>query len=184
LKAWETFHFVRGASPYLSKRFVDSNFEFAGRALSGTPTIRPRWKRGVSLVDGNLGKAVGTEYVQKYFPAESKAKVDALVGNLKTAMAARIRALSWMSAQKKEQALLKLSKMLVMVGYPPKWLDYSTLKIEPDDLYGNVARSIAFKAEYQFAKLGKPVDKAAGGSCTSVVAGGVTTGRDDCARST
>ena len=159
LKAWETFHFVNGASPYLSKRFVESEFEFSGRALSGTPTIRPRWKRGVSLVDANLGDAVGKEYVAKYFPPDSKAKMDDLVANLKTAMVARIGGLSWMSAQTKEQALVKLSKMSVMVGYPVKWRDYSTLTLEPDDLYGNIARSIAFEAAYQFAKVGKPVDR-------------------------
>jgi len=160
LKAWETFHFVSGASPYLSKRFVDSEFEFSGRALSGTPTLRPRWKRGVSLVEANLGEAVGKEYVAKYFPPESKAKMEDLVANLKTAMAARIRGLSWMSAETKEQALVKLSKMTVMVGYPTKWRDYSTLQVTPDDLYGNIARSIAFEAAYEFAKLGKPVDRA------------------------
>ena len=159
LKAWETFHFVNGASPYLSKRFVDSEFEFSGRRCPGTPTIRPRWKRGVSLVDANLGDAVGKEYVAKYFPPDSKAKMDDLVANLKTAMAARIGGLSWMSAQTKEQALVKLSKMSVMVGYPVKWRDYSTLALEPDDLYGNIARSIAFEAAYQFAKVGKPVDR-------------------------
>jgi putative endopeptidase len=160
LKAWETFHFVYGASPYLSKRFVDSEFEFSGRALSGTPTLRPRWKRGVSLVEANLGEAVGKEYVAKYFPPESKAKMDDLVVNLKTAMAARIRGLSWMSEQTKEQALVKLSKMTVMVGYPTKWRDYSSLHVTPDDLYGNIARSIGFEATYEFGKLGKPVDRA------------------------
>jgi putative endopeptidase len=159
LKAWETFHMVSGASPYLSKRFVDSNFDFQGKELSGTPALRPRWKRGVSLVDDNLGEAVGKEYVAKYFPPASKVKMDALVGNLKTAMAARIKGLSWMSAQTKEQALVKLSKMTVMVGYPVKWRDYSTLKLEADDLYGNITRSIAFETAYQFAKIGKPVDR-------------------------
>jgi putative endopeptidase len=160
LKAWEAFHFVDGASPYLSKRFVDSQFEFDGKALSGTPAQRPRWKRGVSLIDDRLGEAVGQEYVAKYFPPASKGKMDALVANLKTAMAARIRTANWMSAQTKEQALEKLSKMEVMVGYPSKWRDYSKLKIDPADLYGNLARSIVFETAYQFAKIGKPVDKA------------------------
>ncbi len=160
LKAWEAFHFVDGASPYLSKRFVDSQFEFDGKALSGTPAQRPRWKRGVSLIDDRLGEAVGQEYVAKYFPPASKGKMDALVANLKTAMAARIRTANWMSAQTKEQALEKLSKMEVMVGYPSKWRDYSKLKIDPADLYGNLARSIVFETVYQFAKIGKPVDKA------------------------
>ena len=83
MKAWEAFHIVQNASPFLSKRFVDSNFEFNGKALSGVQVIRPRWKRGVSLVDGNLGEAVGREYVRRYFPASSKAKMDVLVANLK-----------------------------------------------------------------------------------------------------
>ncbi len=159
LKAWETFHFVDGASPYLSKRFVDSQFEFDGKALSGTPVQRPRWKRGVSLIDDRLGEALGKEYVAKYFPPQSKVKMDELVANLKTAMAERIRGLSWMSPQTKEQALQKLSKMTVMVGYPVKWRDYSTLRIDPADLYGNVTRSIALDAAYQFNKVGKPVDR-------------------------
>jgi len=160
LKAWETFHWVSGASPYLSKRFVDSRFDFVEKALSGTPAQRPRWKRGVSLVNGRLGEAVGKEYVARYFPPTSKAKMETLVANLKTSMAARIRNAAWMSGQTKDQALDKLSKMEVMVGYPAKWRDYSTLKIDPADLYGNVERSIAFEAAYQFKKIGKPVDKA------------------------
>ena len=160
LKAWETFHWVRGASPYLSKRFVDSTFEFAEKAMSGTPEQRPRWKRGVSLVDGNLGEAVGKEYVAKHFPPASKVKMDELVANLKTAMAARIRGLAWMSAQTKDQALAKLAKMEVMVGYPVKWRDYSSLKVDPADLYGNVMRSIALETAYHFSKVGKPVDPA------------------------
>lgn len=160
LKAWETFHWVSGASPYLSKRFVDSRFEFVEKALSGTPDQRVRWKRGVSLVDDHLGEAVGKEYVAKYFPPDSKMKMDTLVANLKTAMAARIRNASWMAAQTKDQALDKLSRMAVMVGYPAKWRDYSALKVDPADLYGNVERSIAFETAYQFTKVGKPVDKA------------------------
>jgi putative endopeptidase len=159
LKAWETFHWVSGASPYLSKRFVDSRFEFVDKALSGTPAQRPRWKRGVSLVDGRLGEAVGREYVAKYFPPTSKAKMDALVTNLKSAMVARIKTLTWMSEPTKAQALEKLSKMHVMVGYPSKWRDYSALKIDAKDLYGNVSRAIAFEVAYEFNKLGKPVDK-------------------------
>ncbi len=159
LKAWQTLHTVASASAYLSKRFVDSRFEFAEKALNGTPELRPRWKRGVSLVDGGLGEAVGQEYVAKYFPASSKTKMDALVVNLKKAMASRIQALGWMSQATKAQAQLKLSKMDVMVGYPVKWRDYSKLKIDPADLYGNVARAGAFEWAYQISKYGKKVDK-------------------------
>jgi putative endopeptidase len=169
LKAWETFHLVDGASPYLSKRFVDSQFEFAGKALSGTPAQRPRWKRGVSLIDERLGEAVGKEYVAKYFPPASKVKMDLLVANLKMAMAARIRNSTWMSAPTKAQALEKLAKMGVMVGYPTKWRDYSKLKIDPADLYGNLARSIVFETAYQFNKIGKAVDKAEWGMTPQTV---------------
>lgn len=159
LKAWQTFHTVNTASPFLSKRFVDSAFEFNDKALNGTPEQRPRWKRGVTLVDGSLGEAVGQEYVAKYFPASSKAKMDALVVNLKKAMASRIENLGWMSKATKTQALLKLSKMEVMVGYPEKWRDYSRLQIDAADLYGNVARAGAFEWAYQMGKYGKQVDK-------------------------
>jgi putative endopeptidase len=169
LKAWEAFHVVSSASPYLSKRFVDSRFEFADKALSGTPSQRPRWKRGVALVDGNLGEAVGKEYVAKYFPASSKTKMDELVANLKTAMAARIQNLGWMSPATKAQAKQKLAKMEVMVGYPVKWRDYSKLKIDPADLYGNVARSGAFEIAYQLAKVTKPVDKSEWGMTPQTV---------------
>jgi putative endopeptidase len=158
MKAWEAFHTVDGGAASLSKRFVDSRFAFYGQALSGTPTNRPRWKRGVSLVDGSLGEAVGREYVERYFPPASKANMDALVANLKTAMAARIQNLSWMSAPTKAQAQDKLAKIKVMVGYPVKWRDYRALKIDPQDLYGNVQRAGAFEFFYQLGKVGKPVD--------------------------
>ncbi|MBI1213052.1 MAG: peptidase M13 [Alphaproteobacteria bacterium] len=158
LKAWQTFRLVQNASPFLSKRFVDSNFDFVGKTLSGTQSIKPRWKRGVALVDGSLGEAVGREYVRRYFPPSSKAKMDALVANLKTAMSGRIKNLSWMSPATKAQAQKKLAKMQVMVGYPVKWRDYSTLKIDPSDLYGNAQRATAFEFAYQLGKVGKPVD--------------------------
>ncbi len=159
LKAWQTFHTVNGAAPFLSKRFVDSRFEFADKALNGTPEQRPRWKRGVELVDGSLGEAVGREYVARHFPPQSKAMMEDLVADLKKAMTARIEGLSWMSAQTKAQAKLKLAKMDVMIGYPVKWRDYSALKADAADLYGNVARAGAFEWAYQLGKVGKPVDK-------------------------
>ncbi len=159
LKAWETFQTVSGASPFLSKRFVDSRFEFAEKALSGTPEQRPRWKRGVDLVGGTMGEAVGREYVARYFPPSSKAKMDALVVNLKKAMSARIDSLAWMSPATKAQAHDKLAKMDVMVGYPEKWRDYSALKLDRGDLYGNLGRSAAFEWAYQLSKVAKPVDK-------------------------
>ena len=157
LKAWESFQVADGAAPYLSKRFVDSQFQFA-KALSGVETLRPRWKRGVSLVDGGLGEAVGREYVAQYFPPSSKAQMQDLVAHLKTAMAGRIEGAAWMTPSTKAEALKKLAKMDVQVGYPDKWRDYSALVIDPNDLYGDVVRSGAFEWAYQLSDLGKPVD--------------------------
>jgi putative endopeptidase len=158
LKIWETFHVADQASPYLSKRFVDSRFTFT-RTLSGVTELRPRWKRGATLIDTTLGELLGRAYVDTYFPPASKAMMNDLVANLKTAMAARIQRSDWMSPETKTAALDKLSKMDVMVGYPDKWRDYSTLKIDPADLYGNVERSNRFEWEYQLSDLGKPVDR-------------------------
>jgi len=159
LKAWETFQTADSAAPYLSKRFVDSHFEFA-KALSGVTTDRPRWKRGVDLVDGSLGEVLGRAYVEAYFPPESKAKIQDLVANLKTAMGQRIENAAWMAPTTKAEALKKLAKMDVQVGYPDKWRDYSGLKIDPTDLYGDVERSEAFEWARQIKRLHKPVDKA------------------------
>ena len=157
LKAWETFHVTDSASPYLSKRFDESRFAFQ-KTLSGVAIQQPRWKRGVNLVDGSLGEALGREYVATYFPPEAKAKMQDLVVNLKTALAARINNLVWMAPATKAQALKKLAKMDVQVGYPDKFRDYSGLKIDPADLYGNIQRSESFEWAYQLSDLNKAVD--------------------------
>ena len=158
LKTWQRFKVADQASPYLSKRFVDSNFEF-NKALTGAKELRPRWRRGIAQVDGRLGELLGQTYVDRYFPASSKAQMEELVGNLKKAAAVRIQGNSWMTDATKKAALTKLDKMQVMVGYPEKFRDYSKLVMKPDDLYGNVKRSSAFEWDYQLSDLGKPVDK-------------------------
>jgi putative endopeptidase len=157
LKAWESFHLIDDASPYLSKRFVDSRFDFS-KTLSGVTTLRPRWKRGVSLIDSSLGESLGREYAARYFPPSSKAQMVDLIANLKAAMAHRIETAAWMAPSTKTEALKKLAKMDVQVGYPDKWRDYSGLKIDPQDLYGDVQRSAAFEWAYQLSDLNKPVD--------------------------
>ena len=157
LKVYEEFHVADQASPYLTKAMVDSRFAYT-KTLSGVGENRPRWKRAIDLVDSSLGELVGQGYVAAYFPPEAKAKMEALVGNLKLAMADRIRANGWMSEATKQAALVKLSKMDVMVGYPNKWRDYSGLQIDPHDLYGNVVRAGKFNMAYAMADLGKPVD--------------------------
>ncbi len=158
LKTWERFKVTNDASNYLSKRFVDSKFEYT-KTLSGAKELRPRWRRGIGEVDGRLGELLGKTYVDRYFPAQSKTIMEELVGNLRKAAAQRIEDNEWMGAGTKKAALVKLSKMDVMVGYPDKFRDYSKLVMTPDDLYGNVKRSAAFEWAYAMEDLNKPVDR-------------------------
>ena len=158
LKLWQQFHVANQASPYLNKAMVDSQFEFA-KSLSGVTAQEPRWKRAVALVDGSLGELIGQDYVHAYFPAQAKAKMEALVANLKLAMGDRIRANDWMSPGTKAAAQEKLARMDVMVGYPDKFRDYSALRIEAGDLFGNVERAGVFNAAYGLSDLGKRVDR-------------------------
>ncbi len=159
LKAWQAFKVADGAAPLLSKRFADASFEFRGKALSGQPEQKPRWKRGVGQVNGMLGEAVGKVYVAEYFPPDSKAKMVDLVGNLRTALKARIENLDWMGPETKERALDKLAKFTVKIGYPDKWRDYSKLEIREGDAYGNSLRANAFEWRHDVERLNQPVDK-------------------------
>jgi len=159
LKAWLAFTTIDQAAGYLSKDFDQAKFEFRNKALSGTPAQQPRWKRGVALVDGNLGEALGKLYVDAYFPAANKARMEALVGDLKTAMAGRIQKLDWMGPETKERALQKLGKFTVKIGYPDKWRDYAALEIKDGDLYGNVERAAAFDWAWRTRRLNQPVDR-------------------------
>ena len=158
LKTWERFRVANDASNYLSKRFVDSRFEYT-KTLSGAKELRPRWRRGIGEVDGRLGELLGKTYVDKYFPARSKTMMEELVGNLKKAAAERIQGNSWMGDATKKAALTKLAKMDVMVGYPDRFRDYSKLEIKADDLYGNIKRSAAFEWDYSLEDLNKKVDR-------------------------
>jgi putative endopeptidase len=159
LKAWEAFHIVDDAAPLLSKRFVDTHWEFRSKFLNGTQEQRPRWKRAVSVAEGAMGEAIGRTYVAEYFPPESKAKMEKLVGDLRAAMKARIENLQWMGPDTKAKALEKLSKFGVKIGYPSKWRDYSALKIVEGDLAGNAERAGKFEWAYDVNRIGKPVDK-------------------------
>jgi putative endopeptidase len=158
-KAWLKWHIVSGAAPYLSDDFTNENFAFFGKTLSGTPELRERWKRAVSMIEGSLGEAVGKVYVQKYFPAEAKARMEKLVANLIEAYRISINELAWMSPDTKVKALEKLGKFRPKIGYPDKWRDYSALQTTPDDLYGNVGRVVKFQRDHELAKIGKPVDR-------------------------
>ncbi|KAK0361168.1 hypothetical protein LTR94_024411 [Friedmanniomyces endolithicus] len=158
LKAWQAFQTADQASPYLSKAFVDARFDFRGKTLRGQPENRPRWNRGVALVDGQLGEVLAQEYVRLHFPASSKAAMEGLVDNIRAAMTERLKTLDWMSEPTREQALYKMSKFGVKIGYPDKWRSYDGLELTSDDLYGNVERSSAFEWAYKRSKIGEAVD--------------------------
>src|SRR5262249_26707153 len=153
----QAFHVIDNAAPYLSKAFVDASFEFHDHTLNGQAAQRARWKRAVTAVGGTdflagsgfgvfgtMGFGVGQLYTAKYFPPSSKAKIEALVGNLKTAYHSRIERLDWMSPATKTEALKKLETYTIKVGYPDHPRDYASLAVRQDDLIGNVRRAAAF----------------------------------------
>ncbi|HEY0341944.1 MAG TPA: M13 family metallopeptidase, partial [Steroidobacteraceae bacterium] len=159
LKAYLTFHYLSDHAPYLPKRFDDARFAFYGQTLRGQPQQRERWKRAVDEVDGGLGELVGQLYVARYFPPESKAKMQELVGNLRAALSERIDSLDWMTPETKSRAHEKLATFTPKIGYPDQWKDYSALQIRRDDLIGNVRRAAEWRWQYQIARLDKPVDR-------------------------
>lgn len=158
LKAWQTFKVVNEAAPNLSQRFIDAQWGFFARDLNGAKEQRPLWKKAVGVTETVMGEALGQAYAARYFPESSKATMVALVENLRTALAARIRALTWMSDTTKEKALGKLYAIKVKVGYPDKWRDYSGLDIKKGDLVGNLRRSGAFEWRFMTDKIDQKVD--------------------------
>lgn len=158
-KYYLAFNLLSAAAPYLSDDFVDADFEFYGKVMSGKQEQQPRWKRSLNTVNGALGEAVGEMYVEKYFPASSKEKMLTLVENLQTALSERINGLEWMSDTTKAKAQEKLAAFTVKIGYPDKWRDYSGLEIKDDSYWANVRRSNIFDMAYQLADVDKPVDK-------------------------
>ncbi|QAY75244.1 M13 family metallopeptidase [Sphingosinicella sp. BN140058] len=169
LKAWEVFHTADDAAPLLSKRFVDANFEFRSKFLNGQPQQRDRWKRGVAIAENAMGEAIGRDYVARYFPPESKAKMDALVVNLRTALRGRLAGLDWMSAATKQEAQKKLESFNVKIGYPDTWRDYSALTVVPGDLVGNVERASRFEWDYRRNRIAQRVDEAEWGMTPQTV---------------
>jgi putative endopeptidase len=158
-KDWLAIHFIEAQADGLPKAFGQERFAFYGKILSGTPEQRPRWKRGVSLVNGLLGDDVGRIYAERYFPPESKAQVKAIVNNLLATYRKRINALTWMSLATKVEALAKLDTLYVGVGYGETWHDYSNFEVNPDDLFGNLWRGGLAEYQRQIARLGAPVDR-------------------------
>ncbi|OSC41996.1 M13 family metallopeptidase [Mycobacterium decipiens] len=158
-KCWARWRLIHARAAWLTRDLVAEDFDFYGRTLTGAEQIRDRWKRGVSLVENLMGDAVGRLYVQRHFPPDAKARIDALVDNVREAYRISISELDWMTPQTRDRALAKLDKFTAKVGYPIKWRDYSKLVVDRDDLYGNYQRGYAVNHDRELAKLGGPVDR-------------------------
>jgi len=158
-KAYLRWNLINATAPYLSKDFVDEEFDFNERTLRGTQQIKPRWKRVIASEDDAIGEALGKLYVGFYFPPEAKARALELVNNLKEALADRIKTLDWMDEPTKKEALKKLAAFQVKIGYPDKWLDYSLLQIDRGPFVLNTIRAEKFEADRDVQKIGKPVDR-------------------------
>ena len=157
-RSWARWKVMSGLSAYLSHDFVDARFDFYEKTLSGNEEQRPRWKRGVALVEGVLGEAIGRMYVATHFQPEKKLAMDKLVRNLLDAYRESIRTLGWMTEPTREEALRKLSLFTPKIGYPDQWRDYSSLVVT-DDLVANVLAANSFELDWTLSRIGRPVDK-------------------------
>ena len=158
-KDWLAYHLIEEYSGVLPKALADERYAFFGQVLQGAPQQRPRWQRGVVIVNRYLGDDVGKIYAQRYFSPEAKAQAQAMVANIVAAFRKRIDALSWMAASTKAEAQAKLNTLYVGVGYPETWMDYSAYEVKPDDALGNIWRGNLFKYHYEVARLGAPVNR-------------------------
>ena len=168
-KDWLAYHLIEEYAAVLPKAFAEERFAFFGKVLQGTPEQRPRWQRGVMIVNRLLGDDVGQIYAQRYFPPEAKAQAQAMVANIIAAFRERIEALSWMDPSTKAEAQAKLTTLYVGVGYPETWIDYSAYEVKADDIFGNIWRGSLFEYHREVARLGatgrpqRMVDDAADG---------------------
>jgi putative endopeptidase len=158
-KDWLALHLIDAYGGALPKALADERYAFFGKILSGTPEQRPRWQRGVAVVDAELGDDIGKLYAQRYFPPQAKGEAQAMVANIIAAFRKRIDALSWMDPATKAEAQAKLNTLYVGVGYPETWEDYSGYEVKPDDLFGNLWRGKLFEYRRQVARLGMQVDR-------------------------
>jgi putative endopeptidase len=159
IKLYLKWHLIHSVAGVLSKPFVEENFDFYSKTLRGVPQQKPRWKRCVSLVDRQLGEALGEEFVRRAFAPALKAKTLKITTQIERAMEEDIKSLTWMSAPTKAQALLKLHAIVNKIGYPDKWRDYSSVQVKPNDFAGNAGRAALFESKRQLAKIGKPLDR-------------------------
>ncbi len=158
-KKYLAFHLASDNAAHLPKAFDDASFDFFGKTLRGVQAKRDRWKRGVTLLDQNIGEGVGEVYVAKFFPPEHKVEMDALVANLRAALEGRLKTLAWMDDATRAEALKKLATFEPRVGYPSKWRDYSAMTIEKGKHFENMVSARDFEWKRQVARLGKPVDR-------------------------
>ena len=152
-KAWLVSRYVTAAAPFVNKAFDDARFDFFGTILTGQELPRVRWKRGVSMVNAYLGDALGRLYVEKYFSATSRARVQKMLANVLDAYRTALRDADWMTPKTRREALDKLAAMSTSVGYPERWHDYSSLVIKPDDLLGNWQRALKFEGQYRLGNV-------------------------------
>src|SRR4029453_17571561 len=157
-KEYLTFHFIDSHAAYLPTAFDQANFDFYSKTLRDVPTQRDRWKRGVSLVNGALGEAVGQIYVQRHYPPESDRQMGELIANIRAALQEKIETNNWMDDATKKEAVAKLAAFDPRIGHPVKYIDYSSLKVDRSDLLGNVIRSGQFDRDLLLARMKKPVD--------------------------
>jgi putative endopeptidase len=172
LEDWKVYlrwQVLRNAAPRLGAAAEAEAFHFNGSVLSGQPAQEPRWQRAARIVDGKIGEALGQLYVEKYFPAESRAGMNDLVNNLKGVFRGRLEKVSWMSEATRAKALAKFDRFTQKIGCPAKFRDYSSVEIRRDDYLGNVLRASAFESKRTLARIGKPVDKAEWGMTPSTV---------------
>ncbi len=162
LDEWKTYlrwHLIHSVASSLPEKFVEENFDFYGRTLTGAKQMLPRWQRCVEATDGELGEALGQYYVQRSFPPEAKARALVMVHNLMDALRADLSTLDWMSPATREQAIKKLNAITLKIGYPDKWRDYSAYKVDRGPYVENVLRGDSFEFARDIAKIGKPVDR-------------------------
>jgi endothelin-converting enzyme/putative endopeptidase len=159
IKTYLQWHLLRNMAPFLSKDFVNENFGFFSKTLRGVPELKPRWKRCVTLVDGQLGEALGQEFVARAFSADLKKKTLRMTKQVEAAMEEDIKSLTWMSDETKKRALQKLHTIVNKIGYPDKWRNYGPVMVKRNDFAGNVLRGNVYEAKYQLAKIGKPLDR-------------------------
>ena len=159
IKSYLRFHALNSAAPWLSRAYVDLNFDFFQKTLQGQDEQSARWKRCTTLTDRAMGEAVGQDWVKENFPPEDKANMEKLVAALEKSLQQDIQTLAWMTPETKKQAEAKLAAFRQKIGYPEKWRDYSKLEVKRDDLIGNIRSANAFETDYDLNKIGKPVDE-------------------------